>query len=259
MAGVLPAATRRLWADEVETPAVLIDLDIVERNIAKCQAHCQRLGYSLRPHIKTHKLPLPARAQIDAGATGITCQKISEAEVMVDAGFDDILISYNIVGEIKLNRLWALAQRVRLITCADSSAVVAGLGARFANSKKPLDLLVECDTGLRLERAGNSGQLPGSGPRHHRGSKALSSDLFGLTGHGLVLGQPTMEIPALSEEHGHLELAGGKEGVGFGVGSTLRIIPNHACVVSNLFDQVTLIRGRHFVKHQKVAARGAVL
>ena len=83
------------------TPAVVIDLDVVESNIARVQAMCDAAGIANRPHIKTHKSPEIAKMQIAAGAKGITCQKLGEAEVMADAGIDDIFISYNLLGEQK--------------------------------------------------------------------------------------------------------------------------------------------------------------
>ena len=78
------------------TPAHVIDLDIAQRNIARLQSLCDAAGIANRPHIKTHKSPVIAAMQIAAGAKGITCQKLGEAEVMADGGQDDILISYNI-------------------------------------------------------------------------------------------------------------------------------------------------------------------
>src|SRR3712207_3599278 len=109
------------------TPAVVIDLDVVERNIARLQALCDAAGVANRPHIKTHKSPVLAKMQRDAGATGITCQKLGEAEVMADAGLDDILISYNILGEEKLGRLAALMRRADVVVAADNPVTVAGL------------------------------------------------------------------------------------------------------------------------------------
>ena len=114
-------------AREFGTPAVVVDLDRVERNIARIQAACDAVGLANRPHIKTHKSPFLARLQVAAGAKGITCQKIGEAEVMVDGGLDDILISYNLLGEEKMDRLGALAQRARITVAADNPVVVAGL------------------------------------------------------------------------------------------------------------------------------------
>ncbi|TJV68327.1 MAG: D-TA family PLP-dependent enzyme, partial [Mesorhizobium sp.] len=97
-----------LSIDELDTPAILIDVDRAEANIARAQAHADRQGLKLRPHIKTHKLPYWAKKQIAAGAVGITCQKIGEAEVMADAGLTDIFLPYNILGRAKLERLKAL-------------------------------------------------------------------------------------------------------------------------------------------------------
>ena len=89
---------------QIETPAILVDLSIVEENIKKYQKYCNDIG--LRPHIKTHKIPDLAKLQIAAGAIGITCQKISEAEAMIsEGGISNILITYNILGGSKLRRL----------------------------------------------------------------------------------------------------------------------------------------------------------
>src|ERR1700684_3914617 len=95
-------------ARDYGTPVAVIDMDRVERNIARIQAACDAAGVANRPHIKTHKSPMLAKLQIAAGAKGITCQKLGEAEVMSEAGIDDILISYNLIGEEKMARLCAL-------------------------------------------------------------------------------------------------------------------------------------------------------
>ena len=132
---------------DVETPHVLIDRDIAQHNIAKYQAYCRTHGIGLRPHIKTHKIPDFAQMQITEGAIGITCQKISEAEIMADAGVEDILITYNIIGATKLEKLKALAERVNLTVVADNPYVVEGLSQTFSAGKTALKVLVECDTG----------------------------------------------------------------------------------------------------------------
>ena len=134
------------------TPAVVVDLDRVERNIARLQAACDAAGVANRPHIKTHKSPALAKMQRDAGAKGITCQKLGEAEVMADAGLDDILISYNILGEEKLGRLAALMRRATIVVAADNPVTVAGLPQAAAIAERTLDVIVECDTGYK--RAG---------------------------------------------------------------------------------------------------------
>ena len=138
-----------LTRDDIETPAVLINLAVATRNIRRFQDHADAVGLKSRPHIKTHKLPQLARLQIEAGAVGITCQKVSEAEAMVDGdtAITDVLITYNILGSAKLARLRRLADRVTLAVVADSLAVVQGLSDAFAGAAKPLRVLVECDTG----------------------------------------------------------------------------------------------------------------
>jgi D-serine deaminase-like pyridoxal phosphate-dependent protein len=134
--------------NRIETPAFVVREAVARRNIAAFQTHCDRQGLALRPHVKTHKLVRFARAQIEAGARGITCQKIGEAEVMADGGIDDILISYNILSPEKLARLRALSERVsRLSVVADNDTVVDGLTQAFAGASRPLTVLVECDTG----------------------------------------------------------------------------------------------------------------
>jgi D-serine deaminase-like pyridoxal phosphate-dependent protein len=139
-------------AREFGTPAVVIDLDIVTHNIARLQAACEAKGLANRPHIKTHKSPLLATMQREAGASGITCQKLGEAEIMAEAGFDDILISYNLIGEEKMDRLAPLMHRARMIVSADNPVAVDGYVTAAAKAGRPLEVVIECDTGR--ERAG---------------------------------------------------------------------------------------------------------
>ena len=139
-------------ARDYGTPAAVIDMDRVERNIARIQAACDAAGVANRPHIKTHKSPMLAKLQIAAGAKGITCQKLGEAEVMAEAGIDDILISYNLIGEEKMARLGALQAKANMTVAADNSIVIAGLPQAAAASGRPLSVVVECDTGRK--RAG---------------------------------------------------------------------------------------------------------
>ncbi|MDA9529971.1 D-TA family PLP-dependent enzyme [Bradyrhizobium sp. CCBAU 25338] len=139
-------------AREYGTPCAVIDMDRVERNIARIQKACDDAGVANRPHIKTHKNPTIARMQVAAGAKGITCQKLGEAEIMANAGIDDILISYNLLGEEKMARLGALQAKANMTVAADNSTVVAGLPKAAAASGRPLSVVVECDTGRK--RAG---------------------------------------------------------------------------------------------------------
>ena len=348
---------------EIETPAVLIDLAIVRQNVTKYQKYCDDKGLHLRPHIKTHKIPELAKLQLSSGAIGITCQKVSEAEAMLsEGGVDDILITYNIYGRPKLERLKDLSKRCHLSVVADNSVCLKGLSEIFKGTGKPLRVLVECDTGaLRcgvvtpeeactlakeineapglkfgglmtyppisqqskvndfLERAKNLieknnievdvvsiGGSPNmwevekipvgteyrigtyiyndrslmerkvcseqdcaltvlssvvSTPTPERavidaGSKVLTTDLFGLSGHGHIIGYPELVISQLSEEHACITSDGP---TGLSIGQKLRIIPNHACVVSNMLNEVIFVEGQKFLKTQPVVARGMVL
>ncbi|MGJ4909293.1 alanine racemase [Bradyrhizobium sp. HKCCYLS2033] len=139
-------------AREYGTPCAVIDMDRVERNIARIQAQCAATGVANRPHIKTHKSPVLAKLQIEAGAQGITCQKIGEAEIMADAGIDNILISYNLIGEEKMARLAALQAKADITVAADNATVIAGLPQAAKQSGRTLSVVVECDTGRK--RAG---------------------------------------------------------------------------------------------------------
>jgi len=347
---------------ELDTPVVLIDLDRVEANLRRAQDYANANGVKLRPHIKTHKLPQFARRQMELGAIGITCQKIGEAEVMVEAGITDILLPYNILGEPKLERLLGLARHASIKVTADSPTTVEGYSRTFAGSGLTLPVLVECDTGggragvqspeeaLGLARriAGSEGlhfaglmtypakgmvaqanawltyakgllaeaglapeivstggtpdlwrssenraateYRPGtyiyldrfqvqegvgsfedcaltvlatvvSRPTETRaildtGSKSLTSDTLGLSGFGRIVEYPDAAIVSLSEEHGIADLT--HSATRPKVGEMVRIIPNHVCPVTNLFDEVTFVRGEEVVDTVPVPARGKV-
>src|SRR5215510_14949761 len=132
--------------DELETPVPVVEIDRLEANISRLQSYLDKYSIANRPHIKTHKIPAIAQMQMDAGAVGITCQKVSEAEVMAEAGFNDIFIPYNIVGESKLNRLIMLATKVTLSVTADSAYVIQGLSTAAGRAGISLTVLIECDT-----------------------------------------------------------------------------------------------------------------
>lgn len=137
---------------DLPSPFLIVDLDAVDRNIERMQRYCDEHGITLRPHVKTHKLPLLARRQLAAGARGIACQKLGEAEVMADNGIDDILITFPLVGAEKAERFAALAARVRVAVGADSDVVATGLSAALAARGSSAGFLVDCDTGF--ERTG---------------------------------------------------------------------------------------------------------
>lgn len=137
---------------ELETPSVLVDLDVMERNIQRMQAHCDAHGVGFRAHIKTHKIPAIARMQVEAGAVGIACQKLTEAEVFATAGLNDILIPYNIVGPLKTRRLTDLALYNRVTVSADSRVTIAGLSEAGEAAGLRTRVLVELET--EQQRAG---------------------------------------------------------------------------------------------------------
>jgi D-serine deaminase-like pyridoxal phosphate-dependent protein len=344
----------------IDTPAVLIDLDIVEANIARAQGIADAAGLALRPHVKTHKLPRIARAQIAAGAIGITAQKLSEAEAMAEGGLTDIFLPYNILGPAKLARLRALHDRVTLSVSADSLVTVQGYGDAFTDPDRPLPVLIECDTGggrCGIQNAGEAtalaraiarapglrfaglmiyprrgaveqtaawlgpvttalteaglpatiistggtpdmarmGDIPG-GTEHRpgtyvyndrmqvgwgaatladcalsvlatvvsrptptraildAGSKALAADTGPLPGHGHITAYPAAVITQLNEEHAIVDLSASITRPR--IGEVVRVIPNHACVVTNLFDSVHLIRGDRVEDLAPVTSRG---
>src|SRR5215207_50325 len=106
--------------DELDTPVLIVDLDALEQNIAGIAAAVAERGASWRPHVKVHKTPAIAHKQLAAGAIGVACAKLGEAEVLVDAGIRDIMIANQIVGGIKIARLVALARRADIIVAVDS-------------------------------------------------------------------------------------------------------------------------------------------
>jgi D-serine deaminase-like pyridoxal phosphate-dependent protein len=354
---------QRYLPNQIETPCVVIDVAVAEHNIAKAQSYFDTHGVKFRPHIKTHKLPFFAHKQQQAGAIGITCQKLGEAEIMVQNGIQDILITYNIVGNAKLERLRQLAGQCKIAVVADSEAVARGLSGTFSDAALPLSVLVECDTGQHRcgvqtpEQAAalariiddlpglrfgglmtypakhdhanvdqflkrtialcgqqdidvpvvSNGGTPGMSNAHlvssateHRsgtyiyndrslvegqncsledcalavvatvvsrptddrmiidaGSKVLTSDTMGLDGYGYILEYPLAIIGALHEEHGIVDMSN-CSGSSPKVGDVVHIIPNHACVVSNLFDLVFLKHADGTIEAAEVACRGQV-
>lgn len=349
--------------DQIATPMPVIDEDRLAANIARAQAYCDQHGKAFRPHIKTHKIAAVARQQVDAGAVGLNCQKVTEAEVFADAGFDDILITYNILGPAKLARLKALNARIaKLAVVGDSEVTVAGLASTF-DAGRPLTVLIECDTGARrcgvqtpeaavalaekiaaapglrfggimtypavggaveveaflsrtmalLSQKGidcpvrSSGGSPDLFAAHlvpsateHRagtyvyndrsmvraghctaddlamhvlatvvsrpaadravldcGSKALTSDLLGFADYGAIDGFESARIISLSEEHAVVDLSECTKPFPQ-IGAMVKVVPNHTCVVTNLFDRMVFHRNGSVTRVEKVDARGTV-
>lgn len=343
----------------MQTPFVKINEAIVDDNIKRFQQYCDANNKNFRPHIKTHKSVLMAKKQLSAGAVGLNCQKLGEAEVFADAGFKDILITYNMLGDERLQRLSALNNRINLTVTADNNVVVNGLNKHLT---KPLKVMVECDTtggrcgvqsaqqalelaqliiktdnlifsGLLTYPSSNtlsivdnwfadaidlfakenitidvisnggtpdmyqSGEVLNSSehragtyiyndrslieagtcalencaltlevmviskPTDSRvivdaGTKSFSSDTLGMEGFGLIKNYPKAKWVGLSEEHGTLDFSHSENKPE--IGEVLSIVPNHACVVSNLMDQVFLLRTDGQIEAMNIDARGKV-
>jgi D-serine deaminase-like pyridoxal phosphate-dependent protein len=345
--------------DELETPVPVVDIDRMEANIARLQMYLDEHKIANRPHIKTHKIPAIAKMQMDAGAIGITCQKVSEAEVMANAGFDNIFLPYNIIGEAKLKRLMALAARINIRVTADSAFTSRGLSNAAMLADLNLTVLIECDTGAGRcgvqspQEAAELARLIGSLPHLHfgglmtypsnenlddfvratrsllkedhlpieqvsgggtptmweahlhpeltehragiyvygdrltlrsgavtldtsalriittivsrptqdrgildAGSKTLSTDLHGLEGYGYICEYPEAKIYQLTEEHGHVDFSACARKPE--IGERVSVIPNHCCVVTNLFDEFVGMRDNQVEVRWQIAARGTV-
>jgi 3-hydroxy-D-aspartate aldolase len=151
-----PPAQPGMREDEIDTPALVIDLDAFEANLDRMAALLAPTGTRLRAHAKTHKSPVIARLQMARGAVGQCVQKVAEAEALAWGGVPDILLSNEVVGPAKLARLVALARIARLAVCVDDSRQVEAVEAAAADAGLRLSVLVEIDVG-----AGRCGVSPG--------------------------------------------------------------------------------------------------
>jgi len=142
-----PPAEIGMPLDEVDTPALLLDLEAFERNLARMARAAATAGVRLRPHSKSHKCPVIALRQMAHGAVGVCCQKVGEAEAMVHGGVPDVLVTNEIVGGKKLARLAALATHARVSVCADNPEHVAALSQAAVAYGVTLPVLVEVNVG----------------------------------------------------------------------------------------------------------------
>ncbi len=133
---------------ELDTPALLIDVATMERNLCRVADYARSHGLRLRPHTKTHKIPALGRRQIELGAAGLTVAKVGEAEVMLSSGTPDLLVAYPVIGERKLARLMDVARRTRLTVALDSLDVARPLGAAARGAGVEVGVLAEVDVGL---------------------------------------------------------------------------------------------------------------
>jgi len=153
----LPPATPGMPLGDVDTPALLIDLDAFERNLQTMAAAVAKAGVRLRPHAKTHKSPVIGLKQMALGAVGLCCQKVSEAEAMVEGGIPDVYVSNEVVGARKLDRLAAMAHQARVMVAVDNEQAIEALGQAARKAGVTIRTLVEIDVG-----AGRCGVPPGA-------------------------------------------------------------------------------------------------
>ena len=133
---------------ELETPAVIVDLDVMERNLSRMANYCRAHQLLLRPHTKSHKIPELAKRQIESGATGITVAKLGEAEVMLNAGITDIFIAYPIVGDAKTTHLAKLAEQATISFALDSEEAARGISGAATRQGTRIGVLIEIDVGF---------------------------------------------------------------------------------------------------------------
>ncbi len=134
--------------DKIETPALLIDLNVLERNIGRMSEYFSKVKSSLRPHAKTHKSPIIAHKQVKAGAIGVCCQKLGEAEVMLSAGIENIMITNQIVDPSKIKRLISISKHGRVIVAVDNLKVARATSEAALKAGIRQDVVIEVDVGL---------------------------------------------------------------------------------------------------------------
>lgn len=167
-----PPASPGWPAADIETPAVVVDLDALDRNLATMASAVRSLGVHLRPHAKAHKCAAIARLQLAQGAIGVCCQKVSEAEAMVAGGVDDVYVTNQVVAAPKLQRLAMLARRATVALAADSAEAVAAAAKAARRARVQLTVLVELDLG-----EGRAGVAPGEAAASLAARIAATGDL----------------------------------------------------------------------------------
>lgn len=180
---------------DLDTPALILDLDVVEANLAAMAAYFRDRPQRLRPHFKTPKTPEIARRQLEAGAIGITAAKLGEAEVLVDAGLGPVLIANQIVGRQKIDRLMGLLARGEVIVAVESELNIRELEEGMARSGQTAQAIIEVDVGMgrcgtrNAEETVQLAQRLADGPVHYRG-------IMGYEGHAVLMGDPAERIAA---------------------------------------------------------------
>lgn len=189
---------------DLDTPALVVDLDAFERNVQRMTSVFRQAGVGWRPHTKAIKAPALAQRLLAAGAFGVTCAKLGEAEVMAAGGIRDILIANQIVGGLKIARLIDLLDRADVIVAADNSDNVRELGAAASSAGKTLRVVVEVDTGMH-----RAGTLPGQ-PTVDLARRIASTPglrfggVMGWEGHTVKIADPREKQRAIAEAVGLL-------------------------------------------------------
>lgn len=147
---------QRTVPTSIDTPALLVDLPTLERNLQTMADYCRNVGVNLRPHIKTHKSPAIAAMQLKHGAIGLVCAKLGEAESMADAGLGPLLIANEIVGSLKLQRLLQLHSGADVTVCVSSLEHARLLAEAAAKAKTRLKVFIEAEVGM--QRCGVDGE-----------------------------------------------------------------------------------------------------
>ena len=204
-----------MYKSELDTPALIVDIDKLKHNIADMAAFAASQGIQLRPHAKTHKTPEIAALQLEAGAVGLTVAKLSEAEVFIEAGCPEILVAYPLVGASKHRRLIELCQRGDITTVVDHPDIAAGLSRSMSANGLELPVMVEVDTGLTRcgvqpgaparDLAYQVARLPGlrfAGLLTHEGHAQLAGAPDRVRATGLSAGQMMAETAELIRKSG---------------------------------------------------------
>ena len=175
--------------EELDTPCIVVDLDIAESNIEKLQAAANEMGGAVRPHSKTSKSPYWVRKQIEAGAIGGCCAKVGEAEVMVEAGIQDVMIPNQVIGKQKIARLVALARSSRIIVAVENSSNVSELSEIATIAGAELGVIIEINVGMN--RCGVDGDGAVELAKQVEAASGLRFDgVMGYEGHTVNVERP---------------------------------------------------------------------
>jgi D-serine deaminase-like pyridoxal phosphate-dependent protein len=206
--------------EELDTPCIIIDLDVAESNIAKLQAAANEMGVDVRPHSKTNKSPYWVRKQLDAGAIGVCCAKVGEAEVMVEAGVTEVMIPNQVIGKRKIARLVALAHSANIIVAVESAGNVDDLSSASTAAGAELGVIVEVNVGM--DRCGVDGDGAVELAKQIDAAPGLRFDgLMGYEGH--VVAERDYEIRKTEAEKAMAILTGAADQIR-GVGIDVKLV-----------------------------------